>query len=46
MTTDTFAFIVWAVTGIVILTGEEVPKIVFGGTWFTLMLALFCNCIE
>lgn len=46
MTTDVFAFIVWAVAGIVVLTGKEVPKIVFGGTWVALMIALFYNCIE
>ena len=46
MTMDVFAFIVWAITGIVILTGKEVPKIIYGGTWFALMITLFCNCIE
>lgn len=46
MTTDTFAFIIWAVAGIATLTWEEVPKIVYAGTWFALMITLFCNCIE
>lgn len=46
MRTNVFAFIVWAIAGIAVLTGEEVPKIVFGGTWAALMITLFCNCIE
>jgi hypothetical protein len=46
MTMDILALVIWAITGAVMLTRKEIPKIIYGGTWFALMITLFCNCME
>lgn len=44
---DIFALVVWAITGAVVLASrQEVSKFAYGATWFVLMIALFCNCVE
>lgn len=46
MTMDILTLVIWAITGAVMLTRKEIPKIIYGGTWFALMITLFCNCME
>ena len=40
------AFIIWLIAGILALLIDEIPKVLYGITWFCFMTQLFVNCME